>query len=203
MRSVRRFFVGPLVLIAVAAPQAWGQGNLSAALKAKLKDPADPVVRLSTSMGDITLDLYKKDAPKTVDNFVAYVQKKHYDGTVFHRVMDGFMIQGGGMDKDMKEKATMAPIVNESKLSNTRGTIAMARTSDPNSATSQFFINVADNSNGLDKGKRDPNGYAVFGTVIAGMDVVDKIKAVKVTTKAGHENVPITPVVIKSATVLK
>ncbi len=162
-------------------------------------------VKLATSLGDITIALDKAKAPKTVENFLAYVKAGHYDGTVFHRVIADFMIQGGGMDADMKEKATKPPIALESGngLSNLRGTIAMARTMDPNSATSQFFINVVDNGR-LDKAQaRDGNGYTVFGKVIAGLDVVDKIRAVEVGPKPPYEHVPVKPVVIKKATITK
>ncbi len=162
-------------------------------------------VKLATSQGDIVVELDKDKAPKTVENFLQYVKAGHYDGTIFHRVIDGFMIQGGGMKPDMTEKATRAPIPLESRsgLSNARGTIAMARTSDPNSATAQFFINVNDNLMLDQANSRDGNGYAVFGKVIGGMEVVDKIKAVAVGDKAGHQNVPITPVTIKKATLEK
>ena len=134
-------------------------------------------VKLATSAGDIVIELDKAKAPKTVDNFVQYVKDGHYNGTVFHRVIPTFMIQGGGMTADMTEKKTRAPIPLESKngLSNVRGSIAMARTNDPNSATSQFFINVQDNPRLDAANARDGNGYAVFGKVISGMDVVDKI----------------------------
>ena len=166
--------------------------------------PSAPV-RLATSLGDIVLQLDREKAPKTVDNFLAYVKSGHYKGTVFHRVIPTFMIQGGGMDKDLVEKKTLAPIALENKggLRNTRGTIAMARTNDPNSATAQFFINVQDNVFLDPANARDGNGYAVFGKVIDGMDVVDKIRAVPTTTKAGHQNVPVDPVIIKSATLEK
>jgi peptidyl-prolyl cis-trans isomerase A (cyclophilin A) len=139
-----------------------------------------------------------------VANFVQYVKAGQYDGTVFHRVIDGFMIQGGGMTPDMEEKPTRAPIPLESKngLSNKRGTVAMARTQVPDSATAQFFINLADN-NRLDAANSpDGNGYAVFGKVTEGMDVVDKIRAVPTGNKAGHQNVPQTPILIKKATIL-
>jgi peptidyl-prolyl cis-trans isomerase A (cyclophilin A) len=162
-------------------------------------------VKLATSMGDITIALDKAKAPKSVENFVMYVKAGHYDGTIFHRVIGDFMIQAGGMDADMKEKTTKPPIPLESSngLSNMRGTIAMARTMDPNSATSQFFINVVDNQK-LDKAQsRDGNGYAVFGKVVGGMDVVDKIRAVEVGPKAPHQNVPVKPILIKKATVTK
>lgn len=159
-------------------------------------------VRLSTSEGDIVLQLDHDKAPKTVDNFVAYVKSAQYDGTIFHRVIDGFMIQGGGFDKDMKEKPTGAPIALENRggLRNERGTIAMARTMDPNSATAQFFINVVNNAMLDPANSRDGNGYAVFGKVVQGMDVVDRIKGVPTTNKGPHQNVPATPVLIKKAT---
>lgn len=162
-------------------------------------------VRLATSLGDIVLQLDREKAPKTVDNFLAYVKSGHYKGTVFHRVIPTFMIQGGGMDKDLVEKKTLAPIALENKggLRNARGSIAMARTNDPNSATAQFFINVQDNVFLDPANARDGNGYAVFGKVIDGMDVVDKIRAVPTTTQAGHQNVPVDPVLIKSVTLEK
>ena len=158
-------------------------------------------VRLSTSAGDIVIALDSAKAPKTVDNFLQYVQSGHYDGTVFHRVIPGFMIQGGGMTADMKEKATRAPIVLESRngLSNSRGTVAMARTGNPNSATSQFFINVNDNSRLNATNSPEANGYAVFGKVVSGMDVVDKIRAVSTGTKGPHSDVPDTPITINKA----
>jgi len=162
-------------------------------------------VRLATSQGDIVVELDKEKAPKTVENFLSYVKAGHYDGTIFHRVIENFMIQGGGMKADMSEKPTRAPIPLESRsgLSNVRGTISMARTMDPNSATAQFFINVKDNTNLDQPNARDGNGYAVFGKVVEGMDVVDKIKVVAVGDKAGHQNVPTTPVTIKKATLEK
>ncbi|MBA3589837.1 MAG: peptidyl-prolyl cis-trans isomerase [Methylibium sp.] len=162
-------------------------------------------VRLATSLGDIVLQLDREKAPKTVDNFLGYVKNGHYKGTVFHRVIPTFMIQGGGMDKDMVEKKTAAPIALENKggLRNARGTVAMARTNEPNSATAQFFINVQDNVFLDPANARDGNGYAVFGKVIDGMDVVDKIRAVPTTTTGGHQDVPVDPVIIKSATLEK
>ncbi|HET7792457.1 MAG TPA: peptidylprolyl isomerase [Rhizobacter sp.] len=158
-------------------------------------------VKLATSLGDIVVQLDAAKAPKTVDNFVQYVKAGHYDGTVFHRVINNFMIQGGGMTADLKEKPTRAPIPLESRngLNNERGTIAMARTPDPNSATSQFFINVKDNDFLNAARSQDGNGYAVFGKVISGMDVVDKIRAVP----TGPGDVPTTPVTIKKATLEK
>ncbi|HJV70236.1 peptidylprolyl isomerase [Ideonella sp.] len=159
-------------------------------------------VRLATSVGDIVLELDKDKAPKTVDNFVQYVRAGHYDGTIFHRVIPDFMVQGGGMKPDMSEKPTRPPIPLESRngLSNVRGTVAMARTMVPNSATAQFFINLKDNSFLDQPNARDGEGYAVFGKVIDGMDVVDKIKAVPTGNKGPHQNVPVQPVLIKKAT---
>lgn len=162
-------------------------------------------VKLSTDKGDIVIALDAAKAPKTVENFLTYVKAGHYDGTVFHRVINGFMIQGGGMTAGLQEKPTRPPIPLESKngLSNVRGTIAMARTSDPMSATSQFFINVADNARLDAANSPDGNGYAVFGKVVSGMEVVDKIRTVATGSKAGHQNVPLEPVTIKKATLEK
>lgn len=163
-----------------------------------------PRVKLTTSMGEIVVEVYPDKAPKTAENFLQYVQAKQYDGTIFHRVINGFMVQAGGMNAEMWEKPVRPPIPLESAngLKNVRGSIAMARTSDPNSATAQFFINVNDNAS-LDKANaRDGNGYAVFGKVVSGMDVVDKIKAVPVGNKGMHQNVPLTPIAITSATVV-
>lgn len=158
-----------------------------------------PVVVLETTLGTIKIGLHKDKAPLSTDNFLKYVRAKHYDGTIFHRVMPGFMIQGGGMDTQMTEKPTREPIKNEARngLSNRRGTLAMARTPDPNSATAQFFINVKDNLT-LDFGMSGA-GYAVFGEVLEGMDVADKIVAVPTTSKGPHGNVPMVPILIKSA----
>lgn len=162
-------------------------------------------VRLATNQGDIVVEVDAAKAPKSAANFLQYVKDGHYDGTVFHRVIAGFMIQGGGFDADMKQKATRPPIPLESRngLSNVRGTLAMARTMVPDSATSQFFINVVDNPRLDAANSPDGNGYAVFGKVVSGMDVVDKIRAVPVGDKAGHQNVPQQPVVIKKATLEK
>ena len=162
-----------------------------------------PKVKLATSMGDIVVQLDAAKAPKTVENFLAYVNSKHYDGTIFHRVIDGFMIQGGGFDANMRQKPTNAPIKNEAAngLRNKRGTLAMARTMVVDSATSQFFINVKDNGF-LDFRSPDPQGfgYCVFGEVVEGMDVVDQIKGVRTTTKAGMSDVPLETVAILSVT---
>ncbi len=162
-------------------------------------------VRLATSAGDIVLELEGEKAPKTVANFVQYVRAGHYDGTVFHRVIENFMIQAGGYKPDLSEKPTRAPIPLESRsgLSNQRGTVAMARTSDPNSATAQFFINVADNAFLDQPHARDGNGYAVFGRVVDGMDVVDRIRAVPTQASGMHQNLPAKPVTIRKATVEK
>jgi peptidyl-prolyl cis-trans isomerase A (cyclophilin A) len=176
-----------------------------AALTSAVPAWAQQKVKFATSLGDIVLELDAAKAPRSVDNFVQYVKAGHYDGTIFHRVIENFMIQGGGMKPDMSEKPTRAPIPLESRngLTNVRGTVAMARTMDPNSATAQFFINVKDNPFLDQANARDGNGYTVFGKVVAGMDVVDKIKAVPVQDKAGHQNVPATPVIIKKATLEK
>ncbi len=155
---------------------------------------ANPTVKIRTTEGDIQLELFANKAPETVKNFLRYVDEKHYNDTIFHRVIDGFMIQGGGMTADMSEKKTHEPIRNEANNgeSNKRGTIAMARTSEVHSATAQFFINVVDNPF-LDFHSPSPSGYGycVFGKVTEGMDVVDKIKNVETSTKKGHQDVPI------------
>jgi peptidyl-prolyl cis-trans isomerase B (cyclophilin B) len=161
---------------------------------------AENRVVMETSLGTMTVELYPDKAPVTVKNFLDYVDEGFFDGTVFHRVIPNFMIQGGGMEPGMKQKKTRATIKNESSngLANKRGTLAMARTSVPDSATAQFFINVTDNGF-LDKAQAgDGVGYCVFGMVVEGMDVVDKIKAVKTTSKSGHGDVPVTDVVIQS-----
>lgn len=160
----------------------------------------NPIVIMETSHGTIKIELFADKAPLTVKNFLSYVDDKHYDNTIFHRVISSFMIQGGGFQPGMKEKKTRDPIKNESdnNVSNARGTIAMARTSEPNSATAQFFINVVDNRR-LDKAYAgDGVGYCVFGKVIEGMDVVDKIKGVKTGAFGSHNDVPVEDVVIKS-----
>jgi peptidyl-prolyl cis-trans isomerase A (cyclophilin A) len=198
----------------------------SAQQPAAKKDAAPagaPRVVLATSAGDITLELDPEHAPKTVANFLQYVKAGHYDGTIFHRVIDGFMIQGGGFTDAMKEKSTRAPIPLEANngVENKRGTVAMARTNDPNSATAQFFINVADNaflnykkfeSDTTVETRSGPrvvpagtvvDGYAVFGRVVAGMDVVDKIRTVQTGDRGPMQNVPAQPIVIRSAKIAK
>ena len=173
---------------------------LSAAAAAPGALGADPQVDLKTSAGTIRLELYPAKAPKTVANFLQYVKDGHYDGTIFHRVIDGFMIQGGGFDDGMNQKPTRPPIENEAKngLKNLPGTIAMARTSNPHSASAQFFINLVPNRS-LDHPSPDGWGYAVFGKVVRGMEVVEKIAKVPTTDVGFHQNVPATPVVIRSA----
>jgi cyclophilin family peptidyl-prolyl cis-trans isomerase len=157
------------------------------------------MVVLETTKGNVTIELFAEQAPVSVENFLAYVDARHFDGTIFHRVIPGFMVQGGGFTEDMQQKPTRDPIKNEADngLKNERGTLAMARTSDIHSATSQFFVNVADNAF-LDHGGRD-FGYAVFGRVADGMDVVDDIVGVPTGGKGGHQDVPLEPIVIRSA----
>jgi len=194
---MNRFLARGQRLAAIAVTSALMLGASAAAQAQKVK--------LATSAGDIVIELDKAKAPKSVENFVQYVKDGHYNGTVFHRVIPTFMIQGGGMTADMTEKQTRAPIPLESKngLSNVRGSIAMARTNDPNSATSQFFINVQDNPRLDAANARDGNGYAVFGKVISGMDGVDKIRAVPTSSKGMHDDVPMMPVTINKATIEK
>ncbi|KOG38204.1 peptidylprolyl isomerase [Streptomyces resistomycificus] len=162
-------------------------------------------VELTTNFGRIVLELHDAEAPKTVENFLTYVRNGHYDGTVFHRVIDGFMAQGGGFTADMVQKPTMAPVQNEADngLKNTAYTVAMARTNDPHSATAQFFINVSDNEF-LNHTSKDMRGwgYTVFGRVTEGQDVVDKIKAVRTGSSRGFQDVPTQPVIIEGAKVL-
>jgi peptidyl-prolyl cis-trans isomerase A (cyclophilin A) len=185
---IRTICTTALALLLVAGP-AWAQQK----------------VRLATSEGDIVLELDREKAPKTVDNFLTYVKAGHYDGTIFHRVIPAFMIQGGGMKPDMSEKKTLSPIPLESRngLSNMRGSVAMARTMDPDSATAQFFINTVDNAFLDQANARDGNGYAVFGKVVAGMEVVDKIRAVPTQSAGPHQNVPVKPVLIRKAALEK
>ena len=164
-----------------------------------MNEKANPRVLLSTSHGDIILELDQEKAPISSENFLAYAADGHFDGTIFHRVIPGFMIQGGGFTADMRQKSTKAPIANEADngLKNGRGTIAMARTSDPHSATSQFFINLTDNAFLDHKGKTPQGwGYAVFGEVVEGMEVVDAIARVATGTSGPHSDVPREPVVL-------
>ena len=190
---------------------AWGRALLAAAfLLAGMAwgtpaQAADPAVKLETSMGDIIVRLDARKAPMTVTNFLEYVKAGFYDGTTFHRVIKGFMIQGGGMGPDMKEKPARAPIKNEASngLKNSKYTIAMARTSEPHSATSQFFINVANNAF-LDYKAQTPQGwgYAVFGRVVKGFDVIDRIAKVKTGSSRGFQDVPKEDVVIEKAEII-
>ena len=177
---------------------------LGAVAAAGAAEAGNPRVLMETSLGKIKVELFAKEAPVSTKNFLDYVNKGTYNGTIFHRVISGFMIQGGGFTKDMVPKPTGAPIKNEAGngLKNDRGTLAMARTGAPDSATDQFFINVV-NNNGLNRPSPDGFGYAVFGKVIEGMDVVDKIRSVKTGFKQGSQDVPETPVVITSVKVLK
>ncbi|WQG57410.1 peptidylprolyl isomerase [Pseudomonas sp. RTB3] len=162
-------------------------------------------VKLTTNHGDILIELNADKAPETVANFVQYVKEGHYDNTIFHRVISNFMIQGGGFEPGMAQKKTRATIKNEANngLSNRKGTVAMARTMEPHSASSQFFINVGDNAFLNHSGKNVQGwGYAVFGKVIEGMDVVDKIKSVQTTGKAGHQDVPVEDVIVEKAEIV-
>ena len=179
-------------------------GAALAAAPATPAASATPQVEIKTTMGDIVVELDREKAPKSVENFLAYVKSGFYKGTIFHRVIDGFMIQGGGFDEKLNQKKVNKPVPIESQngLTNVTYSLAMARTGDPNSATSQFFINVADNE-ALNYPGRDGFGYTVFGKVIQGQEVVDKIKGVLVDDKGIFQNIPVIPVVVKSATILK
>ena len=196
-RHLNRLIAGTALALAAALP-ALAQNTA--------QPPAAQRVKLETSLGNIVLELDAQKAPKTVANFVQYVKDKHYDGTVFHRVIDGFMIQGGGFTAEMQQKPTRASIPNEADngLKNLPLTVAMARTNDPHSASAQFFINIADNRF-LNHTQPTLNGwgYAVFGKVVAGADVVDKIRQVRTGNRGMFENVPSTPVTILKATLEK
>ena len=162
-------------------------------------------ILMTTTLGSMTLELDADNAPTTVENFLSYVSNSFYDGTIFHRVISNFMVQGGGFTADMEQKATQAPIENEANngLKNARGTIAMARTQDPHSATAQFFINVQDNDFLNHTGENMQGwGYAVFGKVTDGEDVLDKIRCVQTGSQAGHQDVPVEPIIIESVTVI-
>ncbi|MBP8019284.1 MAG: peptidyl-prolyl cis-trans isomerase [Hylemonella sp.] len=176
----------------------------SASGLAMAQDAAKPRVKFTTNMGEFIVELEPTKAPKTVENFLRYVADKHYEGTVFHRVIDGFMIQGGGFTADMQQKTNRAPIDLEAKngLKNDRYTIAMARTGNPNSATSQFFINVANNDM-LNAPQPDGHGYAVFGKVVQGQAVIDKIRTVPTGNRGMHQNVPTSAITITSAALIK
>jgi peptidyl-prolyl cis-trans isomerase B (cyclophilin B) len=197
--SVRKVHIGAKALTAfLVLIFVFAAGSRAGAERSKV------LIKLETNQGDIVLELDAEKAPVTVDNFIKYAEAGHYDGTIFHRVIDNFMIQGGGFDENMTQKPTQKPIQNEADngLTNDAYTVAMARTPDPHSATAQFFINVNNNSF-LNFKSKTPNGwgYAVFGRVVEGKDVVDKIKDVSTTTKDFHENVPETPVIINKVVV--
>ena len=206
LRPVRTLFLLlALVWTSLAISTAQAQSNNSSTPSQGNTMSTHPKVLLSTNKGDITLELDAEKAPKTVQNFLDYVQSGFYDGTVFHRVINNFMVQGGGFEVGMNQKDTNAPIENEANngLKNDVYTVAMARTNDPHSATAQFFINVSDNDF-LNHTNPTPNGwgYAVFGKVVEGTEVVDSIKGVKTGSKGFHQDVPVEDVVIQSATVL-
>lgn len=176
--------------------------NICFSAEPKAAKSQNPTVLIKTNLGDITVELYADKAPISVENFLQYVKEGRYDHTIFHRVIPGFMIQGGGFTKDMQQKTTLAAIQNEADngLLNEKGTLAMARTSEPNSATGQFFINTANNPFLNFRSKKPSEyGYCVFGKVISGMDVVEKIEKTKTSSKGPHENVPVTPVEILEA----
>ncbi len=208
LHNRKLWIAGTLVMAVIMLAAAWSLFDRGQApLKGKIDSQGGKImVKLETSKGDILLSLDSEKAPETTANFVQYVREGHYDGTIFHRVIDGFMIQGGGFDKDMNQKETRAPIKNEASngLKNEAYTIAMARTSDPDSATAQFFINVKANDF-LNFTSRSPQGwgYAVFGKVAEGQDVVDAIKSVKTGNRGFHQDVPTENVVILKATVIE
>lgn len=196
MRTLQGLTFRTSMLLLIAA--AWFPSGFAGANE-------NPTAVIHTSKGDIKLELFREQAPVTVDNFINYADSGFYDGTIFHRVISHFMIQGGGFTAAMEKKPTGEPIINEANngLSNKRGTIAMARTSDPHSATAQFFINVQDNMNLDYTGQAGPGGwgYAVFGRVTEGMEVVDDIRFVETTTKGPFADVPVEPVIIENVTI--
>jgi cyclophilin family peptidyl-prolyl cis-trans isomerase len=197
MPMLRRTLIAGLVVASALPLAALGQGSTSSCTA---KGNAPMKVKLTTSMGPIVIELDKAKAPISTENFVKYVESGHYNGTIFHRVIDGFMVQGGGFTKDMRQKPVNPPIKNESTngLKNENYTVAMARTNVRDSATSQFFINVKDNDFLNYAGESNP-GYAVIGKVVEGKEVVDKIKKVPTATSGGHQNVPNEAVVIEKA----
>ena len=167
-----------------------------------MAEQTNPLVEIGTSMGSIRIELLLDKAPQTVNNFLQYVDQGFYDGTIFHRVIEDFMVQGGGFTEQMDQKPTGAPVQNEADngVSNARGTLAMARTSDPHSATAQFFINATDGNTFLDHQSKTPQewGYCVFGKVVEGLDAVDQIRSVETCTRGSHQDVPVDPVVINT-----
>lgn len=187
------------ILAAVTITLISGMFVLSAGAAGK-----NPTVLMETSLGKVTIELFQKESPASVKNFLTYVKEGFYNGTTFHRVIPGFMVQGGGFAANMNQKSTGKPIKNEAGngLKNDRGTLAMARTANPDSATAQFFINLV-NNNGLNRPQPDGYGYAVFGKVLEGMDVVDRIAGVRTGVRMGMRDVPLEPVEIKSMKVLR
>lgn len=204
--SARNLGLAICTVLAILAPGSAAWAATSSSTQGTSVMDTHPRVDLHTNMGDIVIELNPEKAPKTVANFLTYVKEGFYDGTIFHRVINNFMIQGGGFEVGMKQKQTHAPIENEADngLKNDKYTVAMARTSDPHSATAQFFINVANNEF-LNFTAPTPNGwgYAVFGKVVEGTDVVDKIKQVKTGNKGFHQDVPVEDVIIEKATVVE
>ncbi len=203
---MKHFWTGALVLLLAIGQFGCKQEEVNSGMIEKYKNSPNTIVKMETSQGDIYIELYADKAPQTVANFLAYTNEGFYKGTIFHRVINGFMIQGGGFTADMQQKRTKAPIKNEAQngLKNEIGTIAMARTGIVDSATSQFFINVANNSFLDNRGSSASSfGYCVFGKVIAGMDVVEKIKGVPTTEKNGNRDVPVESIEIKDVTVIK
>jgi cyclophilin family peptidyl-prolyl cis-trans isomerase len=209
---VRKFSISLLLAAVVFTAGCKDRGNevserladeRAAGEELKKMESMPKKVKLETSKGDIIIELYEEKAPVTVANFLRYVEEGFYDGTIFHRVISGFMVQGGGFTVDMQRKQTHGTIVNEAKngLKNNRGSISMARTNNPDSAASQFFINHKDNDNLNYAGEHSP-GYAVFGAVVEGMDVVDAIAAAKTTSRNGMRDVPVEPIVVESAKVV-
>ncbi len=196
MNQIRTWLTSGLIwTIAVGA---------SACLLAPACLAQNPHVLFETTMGDFEIELNEKEAPRTVENFLNYVKKGHYEGTIFHRIIPTFVVQGGGLDADMKERNTDDPIMNESSngLKNERMTLSMARTSSPHSATSQFYVNLKDNSS-LDRANAADNfGYCVFGKVVKGEEVIDKMAAVKTANKGRQKDVPVEPIVVKKVTLL-
>lgn len=202
MQRMIRLVLSALLVLSLCAPALAAPAASNGEAQPQ---PGKILVKFQTSQGDIVVELYKDKAPITVANFLKYVKKGHYDGTIFHRVINSFMIQGGGFDATMREKPTDAPIKNEADngLKNSLYTIAMARTMEPHSASAQFYINVKDNRSLDFRGKNESGwGYAVFGKVVDGKRVVDDIKGVATTTRGMFENVPVKPVTITKATVI-
>lgn len=202
--TVRTVLCAGVAAFSVAAASPAGASSVNSQQGNSMN--SSPRVNLQTNLGDVVIELNAEKAPKTVENFLTYVREGFYDGTIFHRIINNFMVQGGGFDAAMKQKQTHAPIENEANngLKNDRYTLAMARTADPHSATAQFFVNVADNDF-LNFTSPTPNGwgYAVFGKVVEGTEVIDKMKAVKTGNRGFHQDVPVDNVVIEKASVVE